>query len=146
MRWTPSSHHILSAAFVSCSYLVLTTTRYLRLSVRAGLAEDPNFHWCIGPECESGQIHDGSGGDIFSCAACGYKSCSRCERPWHHGETCEQYTARLVAVDGNEAASTAFILSNTKECPGCKSRIQKDGGCDHMTCKFSVFDAAIDDY
>jgi hypothetical protein len=116
-------------------YQLTHEPRYLRLSIRAGLAKDPNFHWCIGPECENGQIHDGSGGDIFSCAACGYRSCSKCERPWHQDETCDQYTARLNAVDGNEAASAAFISSNTKECPSCKSRIQKDGGCDHMTCR-----------
>ncbi|CAH1763633.1 11289_t:CDS:10 [Entrophospora sp. SA101] len=33
-----------------------------------------------------------------------------------------------------ERQSEAFIQSNTKECPKCKSKIQKDGGCDHMTC------------
>lgn len=125
---------VYSQAFIAQLFM-LTIPRYLRLSIRAGLAEDPNFHWCIGPQCESGQIHDPSGGDIFSCAACGYRSCSKCERPWHHEETCAQYTTRLDAVDGNEAASAAFIASNTKECPSCTSKIQKDGGCDHMTCK-----------
>lgn len=108
--------------------LLLTLRRFEHLSMRAALAKDPNFHWCIGPECENGQIHDGSGGNIFQCSTCGYRSCAECERPWHQGETCEQYTARLDAVDGNEAASAAFISTNTKECPSCKSRIQKDGG------------------
>ncbi|RDI88617.1 hypothetical protein Vi05172_g1482 [Venturia inaequalis] len=126
---------IYQAADIQLHATAEQNEKYERLSTRAALAQDPNFHWCIGPECENGQIHDGSGGDIFQCATCGYRSCAKCERPWHPEETCEQYTARLDAVDGNEAASAAFISTNTKECPSCKSRIQKAGGCDHMTCR-----------
>jgi ariadne-1 len=27
-----------------------------------------------------------------------------------------------------------WILKNTRECPYCRVDIEKNGGCDHMTC------------
>ncbi|KIL57297.1 hypothetical protein M378DRAFT_171898, partial [Amanita muscaria Koide BX008] len=35
--------------------------------------------------------------------------------------------------DDSETAN--WIKSNTKECPNCQSTIEKNGGCNHMTCK-----------
>jgi len=35
--------------------------------------------------------------------------------------------------DDSETAN--WIKSNTKECPKCHSTIEKNGGCNHMTCK-----------
>ncbi|KAG8963025.1 hypothetical protein FRC03_003521 [Tulasnella sp. 419] len=35
--------------------------------------------------------------------------------------------------DDSETAN--WIKSNTKECPKCQSTIEKNGGCNHMTCK-----------
>lgn len=32
--------------------------------------------------------------------------------------------------------SNSWIASNTKRCPKCKSSIEKNQGCDHMTCKY----------
>ena len=31
-----------------------------------------------------------------------------------------------------------WLNKNSKECPNCKNRIEKNGGCDHMTCQVSV--------
>jgi IBR domain, a half RING-finger domain len=109
--------------------------RYERLALRATLNAIPSFRWCIGPNCDSGQIHDAEGGTIFTCTSCKYKSCTTCEREFHEGETCEQYTERMAAQDGLNKASEATIAAMAKECPKCKSKIEKNGGCDHMTCK-----------
>ena len=36
-------------------------------------------------------------------------------------------------ADDSETAN--WISANTKECPKCQSTIEKNGGCNHMTCK-----------
>jgi IBR domain, a half RING-finger domain len=55
---------------------------------------------------------------------------------WHDSETCAEYDDRVSgrrhAVD--EAATEARIEKTTKACPQCKARIEKNDGCDHMTC------------
>jgi hypothetical protein len=34
-----------------------------------------------------------------------------------------------------DLASRKLIKDTSKSCPGCKRRIEKNGGCDHITCK-----------
>lgn len=110
--------------------------RYERFATRDALAEMPDFKWCINPQCDAGQIHDDGGGteQILTCQVCQFKRCIACDRPWHQDETCEQYTQRLAAQPGEVDASEAWVANNSRKCPGCQSPIQKNDGCDHMTC------------
>ena len=71
---------------------------------------------------------------MFRCNACNYRWCLACEAPWHDGQTCKQYKRHVK----NEKKSDAKIHATTKACPRCKSRIEKNKGCDHMTCKWST--------
>ncbi|KAF2489028.1 hypothetical protein BU16DRAFT_221230 [Lophium mytilinum] len=65
------------------------------LSAREALNDDPNFRWCRGPNCKSGQIHESDvSGNIFVCVDCGFKVCTVHEGVWHEGETCEEYNYR----------------------------------------------------
>ncbi|CAL5979158.1 Conserved_hypothetical protein [Hexamita inflata] len=53
---------------------------------------------------------------LYSCATCNHKWCSDCG-DWHKpGKTCDQ-------------------LGNMQRCPNCKILFEKDGGCNHITCK-----------
>jgi ariadne-1 len=36
---------------------------------------------------------------------------------------------------GNESETANWILANTKKCPMCNIRIEKNQGCNHMQCK-----------
>ena len=35
----------------------------------------------------------------------------------------------------NESETVNWILANTKKCPKCLARIEKNQGCNHMVCK-----------
>ncbi len=34
----------------------------------------------------------------------------------------------------DDSETSNWIVVNTKDCPKCKSAIEKNGGCNHMTC------------
>ncbi|KAI9767590.1 MAG: Myosin type-2 heavy chain 1 [Geoglossum simile] len=113
-------------------------------SVRDALNNDPNFRWCRRVGCGSGQIHENdAGGNIFRCIVCGFKACFVHEDTWHEGETCEEYDYKESGRRGRdqkmqEEASVKVILQLAKKCPGkggmCGWNIEKNSGCDHMTC------------
>jgi len=112
--------------------------RYDSLATRAVLSVMENFHWCMSPKCESGQIHHDDS-PIFVCTACHFKQCLRHEAPWHEGETCREYDYRVSGrkKKDEEERSRQTIQRISKQCPGarCGARIQKNQGCDHMTCR-----------
>jgi hypothetical protein len=62
---------------------------------------------------------------------------------WHEGETCEEYDYRSLGRKVQDqraledAASLEAISKLSKKCPGqnCHYNIEKNYGCDHMTCK-----------
>ena len=99
----------------------------------------PGWRWCMSPKCSAGQIH--KNGMICTCKECGARACVPCDRPYHDGETCSAYKQR-VTQEGNEK-SVATIDKTTKPCPQCQVKIQKDGGCDRMICKFK-FDGGLE--
>lgn len=108
--------------------------RYERFATRDALSEMPGFKWCLASDCDAGQIHDTSGTEILTCNSCGFKRCTLCDRASHQDENCEQYTQRLAAQPQENDASEAWVANNSRKCPGCQSPIQKNDGCDHMTC------------
>ena len=119
--------------------------RFDALSTRAVLSTLPDFRWCRAPDCTSGQIHTGNPRKkpIFRCTSCNFAYCVIHECEWHRGETCEQYDVRMALSKRlaehveEEQASERTIKETTKKCPGegCGASIEKNEGCDHMTCK-----------
>lgn len=116
--------------------------RYDLFAMREALSQVSNFRWCRNPTCKSGQEHD-EGSYIFTCIACGHKVCVMHNVDWHEGETCDEYTYRASGAKereqrAQEEASIAAIKECSKKCPGpkCIFNIQKNEGCDHMTCKY----------
>ncbi|KAF2788030.1 hypothetical protein K505DRAFT_256436 [Melanomma pulvis-pyrius CBS 109.77] len=122
--------------------------RYDHLSTRAALSSLPNFHWCQSPTCSSGHIYDEStlNNPIFTCASCGHAHClNHPSVPYHAGETCSQYDARITpptpAASSSqkvleEKANVKCVQETSKRCPNaiCGWFIEKNEGCDMMTC------------
>ncbi|KAH7111055.1 hypothetical protein B0J11DRAFT_447738, partial [Dendryphion nanum] len=112
--------------------------QYEALVVRSSLSDNPEFHWCMGPGCQYGQLHADSN-PIFRCAQCSFRSCIQHKVPWHDGLTCTEYDASIISRQRQveKAASEKKIRQTSRLCPGenCGWRIEKNKGCDHMTCR-----------
>ena len=96
------------------------------------LKQNPEFIWCAHPGCESGQLQDMSISARCKviCIKCQKATCSFHRMIWHTGLTCEQYDDQKV----NSIPTNNWIRNNTKPCPRCQRNIEKNGGCNHMTC------------
>jgi hypothetical protein len=77
----------------------------------------------------------------------GHAFCAACKGPSHSPSSCEdwrRWLARIQAIvssvetsdkDGNEIANALWVAANTKRCPKCELPIEKNEGCNHMTCR-----------
>ena len=41
----------------------------------------------------------------------------------------------MTEIAAQAEADAQWIINNTKPCPSCSSPIQKNEGCNHMTCR-----------
>ncbi|CAG8543664.1 6418_t:CDS:2 [Paraglomus occultum] len=95
-------------------------SRFEALSLRFALQQVPDFRWCKNGNCPAGQIHEG-----------GRLQCDQCKAEENEANAQKEKADKEKA----EKASEGFLQQQTKPCPKCKSRIIKNGGCDHMTCR-----------
>lgn len=120
---------------------LMSPNSYDRKALRSAYGSIPNFAMCLNPGCVSGQIHDrGDDEPIMTCKDCNFKMCFVHKLPWHEGKTCAEYDAeRGEEIRSQEAASRQVIAETATICPNikCGIPIQKNGGCDHMTCEFN---------
>jgi hypothetical protein len=114
-----------------------TFATYDRLLLRRKLQSLPDFRFCKAADCGAGQEHaTGDDQPIMTCAACHTKSCYTHDVPWHDELTCAQFD--LKQANEEAEANRAFFQSKTKPCPECNVKIEKNDGCDHMTCRRGV--------
>ncbi|KAF2454219.1 hypothetical protein BDY21DRAFT_291651, partial [Lineolata rhizophorae] len=111
--------------------------RYDNFVTRDALGKMPNFRWCLRTGCEFGQLHDiDMDGPRIRCLACFYEACVIHNCEWHVSETCEQYNLRTnPRAHAEIEASEKTIADTTKKCPNCNVSIEKNRGCEHMTCR-----------
>ncbi|CAF1609118.1 unnamed protein product, partial [Didymodactylos carnosus] len=89
--------------------------------------------YCAHSKCGAAQQKTETG-NIVTCFKCKKKTCSYHRVPWHQGMTCREYDEE-TRDDGHHKLRK-WLEKNSKECPGpgCHYHIEKNDGCDHMTC------------
>ncbi|KAH8595246.1 hypothetical protein B0O99DRAFT_594823 [Bisporella sp. PMI_857] len=122
---------------------ILVTTdlqqRYHELLTRTYVEDKEHLKWCPAPDCQNAiecGVKKSQLSKVVPTVACDCKHrfCFGCVLADHQPAPCDLVKKWLKkCADDSETAN--WISANTKECPKCGSTIEKNGGCNHMTCR-----------
>jgi ariadne-1 len=113
--------------------------RYRELLTRTYVEDKEHLKWCPAPDCQNAiecGIKKKDLDKVVPTVACdcSHRFCFGCILADHQPAPCELVKKWLKkCADDSETAN--WISANTKECPKCNSTIEKNGGCNHMTCR-----------
>jgi len=110
--------------------------KYEQFLLKQTLEADPYVRWCPKPGCGNAMI--GSPNNpmmICGNAKCKFTFCFNCREEWHGDASCAQYQEWKKENSEAEKRFDAWTQKNAKICPNCKAVIEKNGGCNHMTCR-----------
>ncbi|RKF57882.1 E3 ubiquitin-protein ligase dbl4 [Golovinomyces cichoracearum] len=113
--------------------------RYHELLTRTYIEDKENMKWCPAPDCVNAIECSIRKSDLDKVVPtvtcyCKYRFCFGCTLADHQPAPCELVRKWLKKCEDDSETSN-WISANTKECPKCNSTIEKNGGCNHMTCR-----------
>jgi len=85
---------------------------------------------CTGPDCSAMAYNPEQRCVAAECTKCKTVFCANCGKPPHQPARCDSWQ-KWNAIFG---CSSFWVKKNTKPCPMCHVPIEKDDGCNHMTC------------
>lgn len=112
-----------------------TLAKYQYLVAKSFVSGNRHVKWCPKPGCENAVRLGVVEAKPVNCQ-CGHSFCFGCLEPAHLPLKCEMLLAWLKKCNDDSETSN-WIAAHTKLCPKCKSVIEKNGGCNHMTCRNS---------
>uniref|UniRef100_A0A915CL38 RBR-type E3 ubiquitin transferase n=1 Tax=Ditylenchus dipsaci TaxID=166011 RepID=A0A915CL38_9BILA len=109
---------------------------YHELIINSYIANENHVKWCPAPDCQLVTKVETINCQSIRCK-CGHNFCFKCCKECHEPVNCslvEEWIKEYeLALDEKEFS--LWSGENSKECPKCKSSIEKNGGCNHMTCR-----------
>jgi len=104
---------------------------------RSYVDDQPSLKCCPAPDCGNAvqAIKPAERGGVRGVAcSCGHRFCFTCLDDDHSPASCadmQQWTTKCR----DDSETYNWLMANTKACPKCQTAIEKNGGCNHMTCK-----------
>ncbi|KAL1609606.1 hypothetical protein SLS59_001113 [Nothophoma quercina] len=113
--------------------------RYHTLLTRTYVDDKENLKWCPAPDCKYAVQCGVKSKDLDKVVPtvhcdCGHLFCFGCTLADHQPAPCSLVKKWLKKCE-DDSETANWISANTKECPKCVSTIEKNGGCNHMTCR-----------
>jgi len=109
---------------------------YNRFLLRSFVDDNPKVKWCPAPGCSNCircERKNRREAVICKCKFAFCFQCADCEIGDHMPANCTDVEMwKEKAAD--ESENVTWMIANTKKCPECRSPIEKNGGCMHMTC------------
>lgn len=133
--------------------------RYEALLLQTTLDMMTDVVYCPRTFCQSPVVIED--GEVMGlCSGCRYSFCTYCKLAYHGVEPCklkqeklkdvckeyqdgdattrkqleEKYGAKILRKTIENIESERWVASNSKPCPGCGAAIEKQSGCNKMTC------------
>jgi len=114
--------------------------KYEMYQLRSFVEMNALTRWCPGPGCSKIAMAGSSGfNGVATCHECTTSFCLRCGEEPHSPASCDELR-RWKEKCRNESETANWIIANTKPCPKCSSRIEKNQGCNHITCQQCKYD------
>ncbi|TKA30353.1 hypothetical protein B0A50_02580 [Salinomyces thailandicus] len=115
------------------------TDRYHELLMRTYVDDKENLKWCPAPNCVYAVECGVKRRDLTRTVPtvncdCKHAFCFGCTLADHQPCPCALVRKWLKKCE-DDSETANWISANTKECPKCGSTIEKNGGCNHMTCR-----------
>ena len=110
--------------------------KYQRLTTDSYVESNRLLRWCPKPDCMHAFSVRSSEAHPVTCV-CGTEICFACGEANHEPIGCDLLREWNKKSAGNnteriDGKTANWIITNTKECPKCRSSIEKNGGCNHM--------------
>jgi len=109
--------------------------RLLEVVFNTHISRHPQeFKYCKTPDCN--QIYRSTGPNtsvVGQCPSCFSNICTSCHDNIHDGINCVE-NKRQAERFAEERETEAWLAACVKKCPTCQALIQKEGGCNHVTC------------
>ncbi|KAI1334474.1 hypothetical protein F5Y15DRAFT_420868 [Xylariaceae sp. FL0016] len=87
--------------------------------------------YCFNTDCGAFIPQSQQSRRVGMCGQCGKKTCRTCLQKSHYG-VCDEAMLKEAKVLDSELLEVAGA-NGWKQCPNCRSVVQKRGGCNHMT-------------
>jgi ariadne-1 len=113
-------------------------TVYSKFIARSFVDDNPRIKWCPAPDCGRAVYCPETVTDTVTCQ-CGTKFCFKCGREDHVPCSCEELQ-KWLKKERDESETATWLTANTKDCPKCNRSIEKNGGCNHMTCSLCKYE------
>ncbi|KAG9286773.1 hypothetical protein G9A89_012323 [Geosiphon pyriformis] len=113
--------------------------RYRTLLNRTYVDDNDYLRWCPAPSCEYAIECHVPQTSLISIVPtvecdCHHRFCFGCGVADHQPSICA-LVKRWIKKCEDDSETANWISAHTKECSKCHSTIEKNGGCNHMTCR-----------
>ena len=99
---------------------------------RSYVDDNPLMRWCTAAGCT--KAIQAPKGQLGVTCTCGERFCFSCGEADHRPCSCDNL-AQWIVKCRDDSETFNWLVSHTKACPKCHTAIEKNGGCNHMTCK-----------
>ena len=129
----PACPVLVEPAMVQALVDAQTFAKFARFAQKQFVDDNPYLKWCPAPDCANAiKVSDLSRTEV-QCS-CGMLFCFRCSREQHFPLTCQQLT-EWEDKNASDSGTGQWMQVNTKRCKKCNAMIEKNGGCNWISCR-----------